>query len=236
MITKKIQYQVTNLNCEGFLAYNNDDKLKPLVVIVHAFEGCNQFVKDYAKKIAELGYIGFAIDMYGNGTVANTFEDCLKLYSVLANDRPLIRQRMIETLEFSKTLDHVDTNQTAAIGFCFGGMCCLDLARSGANINGVVSFHGSLDKPNDLKNNPITAKILAMHGYKDPQIPYEHIKSFMDEMQQVDLQFVIYNQAKHAFTDPNASQIGPPEVGREYNQLAAERSWLECKKFLTEIF
>lgn len=235
MINKSISYRAGGETCRGYLSHEESDSKKPLVMVVHAFEGCNEFAKKTADKLSALGYVGFAVDMYGEGRTADTLEGCMDYAMKLFNDRQLVRQRMLETFAFARTLSNVDASKTAAIGFCLGGLCCLDLARSGADVCGIASFHGALVPPEGLDVNEISAKMLVMTGSDDPQIPTDQVDAFLKEMKACDLQLIQYSQTKHAFTDPEAHKIGPPEMGREYNELTAKRSWKACLSFLDEI-
>src|SRR5262249_39067750 len=147
--------------------------------------------------------------------------------------RLLLQQRVISALNTLKKIDVVDTSRIAAIGFCFGGMCVLDLARTGANLKGVVSFHGLLHAPEKTAN--ITAKILALHGADDPMVPPEQVLHFQQEMTRAgaDWQMHIYGSTQHAFTNPNAND---KELGLVYHNLADRRSWIAMQNFFTEIF
>lgn len=236
MVKNNVSYSAGGTTCKAYLTFEDTPGKKPLVMVVHAFEGCNALAKHYADKIAALGYIGFAVDMYGEGKTANTLDGAMKYAMQLFNDRALVRQRMLDTLAYARSLPEVDTQKIAALGFCLGGLCCLDLARSGADVLGVASFHGALDAPEGLDQKNITAKILVMNGYEDPQIPPAKLAPFMQEMQSTDVQFVLYNHTKHAFTDPDASKIGSPEMGRVYNALTTKRAWATCENFLAELF
>lgn len=235
MRTEKITYQAGGETCVGYLAYTENTGNKPCVMIVPAFEGLNDFVKDYANKIAELGYVGFAIDIYGEGRTGHDLETCMGYAMNLFQNRQLIRDRMLDTFSFAKTLPQVDENRIAAIGFCLGGLCCLDLARSGADINGVASFHGAL-MPSGLEDKAVTAQMLVMTGYDDPQVPPEQVQAFCEEMKAYDFQLIVYSNTKHAYTDPKAHEIGLAEMGREYNAKTTARAWQACKQFLADLF
>ena len=152
MQTATITYQAGGAICKGYVAYEDTPEKKPLVMVVHAFEGLNDLACDYADKLAKLGYVGFAIDMYGEGQTADTLEGCMEHAMALFTNRKLVRERIQNTYAFAKTLEQVDSDKIAAIGFCLGGLCCLDLARSGSDIKGVASFHGALVPPEDLPN------------------------------------------------------------------------------------
>ncbi|MDF1795624.1 MAG: dienelactone hydrolase family protein [Coxiellaceae bacterium] len=238
MFSQDLEYHDGDTRCIGHLAYDDShDKARPCVLVVHAFEGRNQLACDYANKLAELGYVGIAVDMYGEGNVAHDLEGCMEYMMPLFQDRAALRARILAAFETAKGLDVVDSSNIGAMGFCFGGMTCLDLARSGADIKGVVSIHGVFAAPEGLDCD-IKAKVLALHGYQDPQVPPDQLAGFADEMtaQDVDWQVLFFGNAKHAFTDPDAAKIGAPEMGREYSATATARSWQYCQDFFSECF
>lgn len=206
---------------------------RPLVLVAHDWSGCNDFAREKAKKIAELGYVGCAIDMYGEGKTATVNDEKMKLMKPLMDDRILLQKRINLALQAGLELDMVDATKTAAIGFCFGGLCALDLARSGAAIQGVVSFHGILN-PSPI-NKTIHAKILVLHGNDDPMGNHDTVLAFENEMVRAgaDWQLYIYGNTQHAFTNPQANDV---KLGLMYNALADKRSWLAMKNFLAEIF
>lgn len=233
--TQKIKYQDGNIVLEGY--YANDTSKpgkKPAVMVMHDWSGRNTFADQKAEKLAELGYIGFAIDMYGIGKLGKTTEEKMALMKPLIEDRAAIRERLLAALSAVKTLADVDTQRIGAIGFCFGGLCVLDLARSGADVRGVVSFHGLLNAPPHLADNKIKAKILALHGYEDPMVTSDQVFAFEREMteQKVDWQLTVYSGTKHGFTNPLAND---PEMGIVHNPLAEQRSWLAMKNFFAEV-
>ena len=188
-----------------------------------------------ARKIAELGYVGFALDMYGKGVLGSSNEENASLMQPFMDDRQFLQQRITAALNTVKQLPWVDDNNIAAMGFCFGGLCVLDLARTGADIKGVVSFHGLLGAPDNTKGNLIKAKILALHGHDDPMASPEQVLAFQTEMTQagVDWQFISYGNTVHAFTNPVAND---PDFGTVYQADADRRSWLAMQGFFAEIF
>jgi len=239
MHTEDIEYTDGETDMVGFVAHDPSIKgKKPAVIVVHAFEGRNQLACQYAKDLAALGYVGFAVDMYGEKKLGKNLEECMSFIKPLFGDRKKLRKRMHAGFEAVSSMDQVDDTRIGAIGFCFGGLCVLDLVRMGAQVKDVVSVHGVLMPAQGIPNEKIKAKVLAFHGHKDPQIPEEQIKGFMKEMDDahVDWQMHFYGNAKHAFTDPEASKIGPPEMGREYNPAAAQRAWGSSVNFFKEIF
>ena len=211
---------------------------RPAVLIYHAFEGMNDVMLANAKRIVDMGYVAVTLDMYGDGKIANTLEDCLAHCMALINDRETLLKRLTASVEAARAHALVNPSKMAAIGFCFGGLCVLDIARAGIPIQGVVSVHGVFMPPSYPTVEKISAKVLACHGHDDPQIPKTQIDDFMTEMDaaHADWQFVIYGHTKHAFSDPNAHKIGPPEMGREYNALTTERVWRLAKDFFAEVF
>jgi len=204
-------------------------------MISHAWGGREDFVAEKAKKIAEMGYVGFAIDMYGKGVLGSGIEENAKLMQPFMDDRKMLQQRIHAALSAVKLLPWVNNEAIAAIGFCFGGLCVLDLARTGSDIKGVVSFHGLLNAPDNIEGNKITAKILALHGNNDPMNPTEQVVAFQDELTKAgaDWQFHSYGNTMHAFTNPVANDA---DFGTVYQPDADRRSWLTMKNFLEEIF
>lgn len=234
--TKKIEYHNNNTVFEGFYAYDDiHTQKKPLVLIAHDWSGRNEFANKKAEKLAELGYVGFAIDMFGQGKTGITNNEKMALIKPLMENRVELCQRILSAFECAKTLDLVDVKKIGAIGFCFGGLCVLDLARSGADITGVVSFHGLLNPPQANQNDLIKAKMLVLHGHDDPMVPPEQILAFEKEMteKKVDWQVHVYGNTKHAFSNPLAHD---EELGTVYNRLAEKRSWIAMQNFFVEIF
>jgi len=229
---KEIEYQVGDKKHIGYLV-SEDENEKPVVLVCHAFEGRNEVADNYARYFADLGYIGFAVDLFGEKKVESNLEGCMKQITPFFDDRQLVMTRLLPFLELIEGIDYMDSDKIGAIGFCFGGMCALDLARNSEKIKGVISVHGLLSAPKEAQLEKISAKVLALHGYKDPQVPHSQIHEFMEEMDKknADWQLHYYGNAKHAFTDPKAFQIGDKKMGREYN----EKATLRMKK-ISEVF
>lgn len=220
---------------EGYLAYDpSHQQRRPAVLVIHDWSGRNEFACKKAELLASLGYVGFAVDMYGDARVGETVEEKTALMQSVAYDRQFLRERIHAALATLVALEQVDAKRVAVIGFCFGGLCALDLARSGADICGVVSFHGLLDKPENIANQPIKAKILALHGYDDPMVTPAHVNAFCQEMTAagVDWQVHMYGQTKHAFTNPLANDV---VMGTVYDAVAEHRALQSMKNFLNEI-
>ena len=236
MKTFELTYQEGGENFIGYVAQNeSESKPRPVVLIAHAFEGRNQLAKELAEHVAGLGYIGFAIDMYGEAKTGNNVEESMALMMPCWKDRALLRRRINAAFTAAKTIPGANPSHIGGIGFCFGGMCLLDLARSGADVKGIISCHGVFAKPENIPNETITAKVLAIHGYDDPQVPPAQFTVFADEMNTagVDWQMLYLGNVKHAFTDPNATEA---EMGREYNQQATARTLKMAQTFFAEIF
>jgi dienelactone hydrolase len=231
-----VEYDDNGTILEGYLSINSEHaSKKPVIIVAHDWSGKNNFSCGKADHFASLGYIGFALDMYGKGKLGTTKEEKSALIQPLLADRSLLLSRITAALEIVKKLPDADTSKIAAIGFCFGGLCVLDLARSGADIAGAVSIHGLLNSPEKSVNKRISAKILAMHGYDDPMVTPDKVMEFCDEMTQAeaDWQFNMYGNTLHAFTNPEAND---PGFGTVYSKAADARSWQAMLSFFNEIF
>lgn len=236
IVSNTIGYLDGDVLLEAYFAF--DDAIterRPAVLISHAWGGRDDFVAEKANKLAELGYVGFALDMYGKGVIGNSPEQNSKLMQPFMTDRGLLQKRIKAALYAVRLLPWVDDSKIAAMGFCFGGLCVLDLARAGADLKGVVSFHGLLGAPDNLETNAIKAKVLALHGHDDPMGPVEQVLAFEQEMTKAgaDWQLHTYGHTMHAFTNPKAND---PAFGTVYQANADKRSWLAMKNFLAEVF
>ncbi len=236
IISNTVGYLDGEVLLEGFFAY--DDAIegrRPAVMINHAWAGRNEFVEEKALKLAGLGYFAFALDMYGKGVLGQNNEENAELMQPFMDDRGLIMKRMNAALYALKLMPWVDDKKIALIGFCFGGLCVLDFARSGSDVCGVVSFHGLLFAPENGKQNQIKAKVLVLHGHDDPMAPVEHVLALQNELTEsgADWQFHSYGQTMHAFTNPVAND---PGFGTVYQPLADRRSWMSMESFLAEVF
>ncbi|CAM4468277.1 MAG: hypothetical protein LEGION0403_FIIPPAGN_00241 [Legionella sp.] len=236
MHTSNYIYHQDELELHGFLAYDaSKEGTRPAVIVAHDWSGRNEFACQKATMLAEMGYLGFALDMFGNAQVGTTTEEKSALIQPLVSNQALLRRRLDVALNTVLAIPEVDKEHVAIIGFCFGGMCALELARSGADIKGAVSFHGLLNKPGTMRSDAIKAKVLALHGYDDPMANPEQANAFCQEMTaaKVDWQLHMYGQVQHAFTNPNAHDT---QLGLMYNSTAAKRSWQAMSNFLQEIF
>ena len=176
MITDHIEYHDGETVLEGYLAYQQTNTQQPLVLVAHDWSGRRQFACDAAERIADMGYIGFALDMYGKGVFGTDGDTAVNsaLMNPLAEDRLLLRQRVRAALVAGRNIPQVDATRVAAMGYCFGGMCVLELARSGADVLGVVSIHGILAAADEV-NEAIKARTLCLHGDDDPMVPPEQV-------------------------------------------------------------
>jgi dienelactone hydrolase len=233
MKTETVNYQAKNIDLKGYVAYPDNDNA-PLVLIAHTWAGKDEFVHKRAEDLAALGYVGFAVDMYGNGKVGADTAENESLMTPLVSDRDLLKDRIVSALNYGKSLSEVDSSRVAAIGYCFGGLVVLDLARSGEDLSGVVSFHGLL-MPSDISEKGIKAKVLVLHGERDPMVPLDMVDTFQKEMTEAgaDWQLHSYGGTYHAFTNPDAND---PSLGTQFNKSANERSWQSMKNFFAEIF
>ncbi len=232
-----VEYKHGDTVLEGYLAYDDSTKGKrPGVLIIHQWMGLGPYEKMRAEQLARLGYVAFAADMYGKGVRPKDRQEAAAQAGIYRADRQLMRARANAGLQELKRCELVDAKRIAAIGYCFGGGAVLELARSGADIAGVVSFHGNLDTPDPSDAKNIKAKVLVLHGGDDPHVPQSQVIGFWDEMRNagVDWQMVIYGGAVHAFTDPSAGD--DPSTGVAYNEKADKRSWEAMKSFFAEIF
>jgi dienelactone hydrolase len=237
VVTKTISYRQNGADLQGYLAFDNLVKGKrPGVLIVHEWWGLNDYVRQRAEQLASLGYVAFALDMYGKNKVTVHPEQAKEFMKQVTENVNAWQQRALAGLDVLRNQPNTDPNRIAAIGYCFGGSTVQQLAYSGANIKGIVSFHGSLLLPPASAAKQIKAKFLICHGAADPFTKPEMIPAYISAMNAsgIDWQMVIYGHAKHGFTNPGADKYGMPQVS--YNRRADLRSWQNMKQFFNEIF
>ena len=235
--TEAIEYRESDTVLEGYLAYDASIKGKrPAVLIVHQWKGLTDYEKKRAEMLAKMGYNVFALDIYGKGIRPQSSQEAGAQAGKYKSNRGLLRARAQAGLEVLEKQELTDPKRVAAIGYCFGGTTVIELARSGANIAGVVSFHGGLDSPHPEDGKNIKCKVLTLHGADDPHVPAKDLAAFEDEMRQakVDWELVKYGGAVHSFTDWNAGDN--VAQGAAYNERADRRSWEAMKEFFAEIF
>lgn len=232
-----IEYQQGNTVLEGYLACPDaGPQRKPGVLLVHEWMGLVPQTKSRADQIASLGYVAFAADIFGKGVRPNNPKEAAASAAFYRSNRDILRARVQAGLEELRRQEGVDQGKIAAIGYCFGGTAVLELACSGADIQGIVSFHGGLDAPSAQAAKKIRCKVLALHGADDPIVPPAQVKVFEDDMRggNVDWQLVKYANTVHAFTNPGAGNDN--STGVAYNADADRRSWEAMKYFFKEIF
>lgn len=234
--TELVEYTDNGVTLEGYLAWDDAGAVSmPGVMISHAWAGRSEFECGKARLVAELGYAGFAHDLYGKGVLGGGTAENAKLMQPFLDDRGMLQTRLAAVLETLRGRPMVDASRIAAIGYCFGGLSVLDLARTGADIQGVVSLHGLLGAPGNTAGVKITAKVLALHGWDDPMAPPARVDSFAKEMTEAgaDWQLHAYGNTLHAFTNPAANDLN---LGVRYNAAADRRSWQSTRNFLAELF
>lgn len=234
MDTKEIEYKDGDVTCRAFVAIPEGSGPFPCVLVAHAWNGRDEFVCDKARLLAERGCVGFALDVYGDARLGGSVEENQALMTPFAEDRAMLRQRLLAAVGAAQSLPAVDAARMAAIGYCFGGLCALDLARAGADVLGVVSFHG-LFTGTEHAGDRIKAKVLALHGHEDPMVPPEAVLEFEQEMTAAgaDWQVHAYGNTYHAFTNPQANDVS---FGTVYHPDMDRRSWKSMNDFLDELF
>jgi dienelactone hydrolase len=237
MKTETIEYKDGDVTLRGYLAF--DDKKsgkRPGVLVMPEAFGLGEHAKKRAERLAELGYVAFAGDPYGNGIELANLQEAMKHAGPLFADPAKLRKRGRVALDHLASVPQTDARRLAAIGFCMGGTFSLELARDGAPLKGIVSFHGGLQTQRPAEAGKIKAKILVCTGADDTLIPVEQVNAFEAEMIKAgaDWQVITYGGAKHSFTNPNSDSLGMPGIG--YNKLVDARSWKAMADFFEEIF
>ena len=234
--TETIDYKDGDTVLEGYLAYDDAIQVKrPGVLIVHEWMGLGPYAQRRAREVAGLGYVAFAADIYGKGVRPTDYGEAGRQAGIYKSDRPLMRRRASAGLQVLKENPHVDSSRLAAIGYCFGGTTVLELARSGEDVRGVVSFHGGLDTPTPEDAKNIRGKVLVLHGADDPFAPRAQVLQLEDEMKNagVDYEVVLYPGAVHSFTNPDSGN--DPSKGAAYNAAADKQSWEAMKLFFKKV-
>jgi dienelactone hydrolase len=244
VVTRDVDYEHNGVKLQGFLAYD-DAAVKagklPGVLVVHEWWGLNDYVRGRAVKLAKLGYVAFALDMYGKGVLATDPAKAGEL-SGQFRGKPLMAERAQAGLDQLLGTGLVDPSRVAAIGYCFGGSTVQALAYSGAPLAGIVSFHGGLIPASDEAVAKNKAKILICHGASDPSMKRDEIDAYLKSLNdgKVDYKFVEYAGALHAFTNPNADTIASENPSMKgfvgYSPSADRRSWEDMRAFFGEIF
>jgi len=215
-----------------------DDEInepQPGILVVHTIRGCTDFELDKAVELAKMGYVALAVDMYGEGRHSEDSNEARPWMNELNEDRKLLLERISLAHKTLKNHPRVDASKTGAIGFCFGGKCVLDLARSGADARGVVSFHGVYDKPPFESGQPVKSSILVLHGWDDPLNPPDAAVGLAEELtaRRADWQILSFGLTGHAFTNPKAND---PAQGLFYREISDRRARQAMENFFAEIF
>lgn len=232
-----IPYEAADIQAEGFLVFDDKSKApKPAILVSHAWYGQDDFARNKAKELAKLGYVGFAIDLFGNRKNAANDDEAGSLIKPLFLDRKKLQERIIAAYDFLSQQPQVDQSRIGAIGFCFGGLAVLELLRSGTPIKSVVCFHAVLGK-SGAKTVPIATNIkgsiLILHGYEDPLVSQEDVWNVQKELNDagVNWQMDIFGHTSHAFTNPRAHDTAK---GLVYNEKTSQRAWIAMKNFFAE--
>ncbi|MGE0821310.1 MAG: dienelactone hydrolase family protein [Candidatus Binatia bacterium] len=237
MKTETIEYRDGDVTLKGYLAYDDQTSQKrPGILVMPEAFGLGANAKSRAERLAALGFVALAGDPYGDGFETSDLQEAIKIATPLMSDPAKCRARGRAGLNKLASLPQVDSSRLAAIGYCMGGTFSLELARDGAPLKGIVSFHGNLATQSPAESGKTQAKVLVCHGAEDPFVPPDVVNAFEQEMTKagVDWQLISYGGTVHSFTNPNAAAVGNPGIA--YNKSADERSWLAMRNFFAEIF
>ena len=241
--TEEIKYHVDGEEFTGYLAYDDaHTEKRPGILVLHEWWGHDEYARRRAEMLAELGYTALALDMYGTGKLAEHPEDAKSFMQAVTGDPQLVQQRFDAAFKLLTEHTSVNATQTAAIGYCMGGGMALAMARQGADLDGVVVFHGGLNAgapETPSASSAIKGEVLVFQGGDDPFIPAEQIQAFENEMKTAKVPYTlkVYPDAKHSFTVPNADRLGKTfDLPLAYDKTADDDSWQRTKAFLSSIF
>lgn len=233
---QEVEYKAGDMVFKGLMAYDDAAKGKrPAVLVVHEWWGHDEHARNSARKLAKAGFVGLALDMYGDGKQAHHPKDAGAMSGEVRKNLDLMKTRFNAAREFLVQQSNVDAKRVAAIGYCFGGTVVLEMARLGEDLRSVVSFHGGLGTEQRAQKGKVKAKMLVLTGAADPFVPKEQVEGFKQEMKAAgaDYKVVSYPGAKHSFTNPAATENGKKfNIPVEYNAAADKKSWAEAEKFL----
>ena len=235
--TEEVTYEQGGTKLQGFVAWDDAASGKrPGVLVVHEWWGHNEHARAQAKRLAEAGYVGFALDMYGDGKVATHPGDAQKFVAEAMSQPAVMQERFAAARKALEANPRVDPEQIAAIGYCFGGAVVLGQARQGADLDLVASFHGSLGTAQKAQPGAVKPRVLVLHGGADSMVTPAQVDAFRQEMKDAGANFevVVYEGAKHSFTNPAADQMGMPAIG--YDAKADRESWQKLLETLAEVF
>lgn len=240
ILTEEMSYSDGDISMIGYLAYDTDIKgERPGIIVVHEWWGHNDYAKRRARMLASLGYTALALDMYGDGLNASHPKDAGKFSGAVKANMAVAEKRFMAAYKLLQSKRNVAKDKISAIGYCFGGGIVLEMARRGVDLDGVVSFHGSLGTKTPASKGKVKAQVLVLNGKADPFVKAESIATFKKEMREakVDYKFVNYPGAKHAFTNPGADEFGTKfKIPLAYHAEADKKSWKEMKEFLSRIY
>lgn len=239
IIEQPIAYTADGITMNGFIIYDSNMQGKaPGVLVVHEWWGLNDYARSRARQLASLGYVAMAVDMFGGGQQANNPEMAQSLAEPFYNNPYLAYSRLQAAINTLKDVPVVNDDELAAIGYCYGGFVVLNAAKAGADLEGVVSFHGGLGGL-PVKKDSLQAEILVLHGGNDPFVPEAEVTTFKSQMDSAGVAYTFkeYDGATHAFTNPDATAMGKKfQLPIAYNESADKRAWQEMKDFLNRIF
>ena len=237
MQTREVSYAQNGTTLKGLMAWDaNATGKRPGVLVVHEWWGHDEHARNQARRAAEAGYVALAVDMYGDGKQAAHPDDAMKFMTEATKDPAVVAARFNAARDVLMKDANVDPDRIAAIGYCFGGAVVLGMARNGADLDAVVSFHGALETPAPAKPGAVKARVLVLHGEDDPMVTPAHVDAFRKEMTAANANFrvVTYPGAKHAFTNPKAESHGMAALA--YNEEADRKSWKEMIDLLKDIW
>lgn len=240
IVAREVGYEANGTQLVGYIAY--DDAIegeRPGVLVVHEWWGLNEYARDRARQLAGLGYTALAVDMYGDGRQAQHPDEAAAFAQQVAERWDEAKARFTAALELLRGHETADEDRVAAIGYCFGGAVVLTMARAGFDLDGVVSFHGSLASEIEARPGEVEAKVLVLHGADDPFVPRDEVESFKEEMEAagVDYRLIEYPGVVHSFTNPDATRYGEMfDLPLAYDEHADQASWAEMQAFFDRIF
>lgn len=234
--TRELTYRQDGTELRGFVAYPAGQEARPGVLVVHEWWGHNDHARQQARRLAESGYVGFALDMYGSGRVTTHPDSAQAFVAEAMRDPAVLAARFNAALEELKRDPRVDADRIAAIGYCFGGAVVLGMARAGVDLDAVVSFHGALPMSPPVDSGAVRARVVVLTGAADPMIPPEQVEAFTQQMRAAGARIDVesYPGVLHSFTNPRADSVGMPGLG--YDAEADRRSWETMLRTLSEAF
>lgn len=236
---EEVSYSTDDITMNGYIAYNeNSTEKRPGILVVHEWWGHDEYTRERADMLAELGYVAIAVDMYGDGKQAAHPEDAMNFSSNVMGNFDSAKARFNAAIETLKSNPNVDTTQIGAIGYCFGGSVILSMANAGLDLKGVAAFHAGLQLP-VMPGDDLTSRVIVMNGADDPFVTAEQVENFTGALEsaEADFQYINYESAVHAYTNPRADSLGKKfELPLAYNAKADSASWEEMKNFFNNTF